>query len=231
MHKVSIPESIIERVVRRRGKEHPFEDVNPRKTALVVVDLQNAFMLPGVGHSVVATAPSIVPNVNRLTAAVRATGGLVVWIQTVWIKEVDTSWSVMHNDLSTPESADRRRKALARGSKGYELWADLDVQKDKDLFVEKLMYSAFTRGSSNLDEQLRAHGIDTLLVVGTVTNVCCESTAREGMMLNYRVIMVTDANASHSDEENNAALSAFYQVFGDIMPTDLLISCLEKNSI
>src|SRR6516164_2803326 len=50
MHKVSIPQSIIDRVIARRGREHVFEDIEPAKTALVVVDMQNAFMLPGIAH-------------------------------------------------------------------------------------------------------------------------------------------------------------------------------------
>jgi ureidoacrylate peracid hydrolase len=53
--------------------------------------------------------------------------------------------------------------------------------------------------SSDIDAQLRSRGIDTLLIAGTATNVCCESTARDAMMLDYRVIMLSDANAT--DEE------------------------------
>jgi ureidoacrylate peracid hydrolase len=77
---------------------------------------------------------------------------------------------------------------------------------------------------------LRGRGLDTVVVTGTVTSVCCESTARDAMMINFRTIMVTDANASHTDEEHNASLIAFYLSFGDIMPTDLLISCLRRNA-
>ena len=228
MHSISIAQSVIDRVVRRRGKEHVFDDLTPSKTALLVVDLQNAFMLPGVGHTAVPGSPSIVPNVNRLAAALRAAGGLVVWIQTAWIKDVDTAWSVMHDELSLPEVANKRREALARGSKGYDLWADLDVHKNQDLMVEKLMFSAFIQGSSDLHAKLSERGIDTVLIVGTVTNVCCESTARDAMMLNYRAVMVSDANAAYTDEENNASLSAFYLTFGDVMPTDMVIDCLKK---
>lgn len=231
MHKVSIPQSVIDRVVKRRGREHVFDDLTPAKTALVVVDLQNAFMLPGVSHAFVPAAPSIVPNVNKLAAAVRSAGGLVIFIQTAWVEEVDTVWSVMHNDLALPDVARNRREALARGSKGHALWSELDVQEaEGDLLVEKRMYSAFIQGSSDLDMILRQRGIDTLLITGTVTSVCCESTARDAMMRNYRVIMVSDANAAFSDHEHNAALSAFYGNFGDVMPTGMVIKCLEKNA-
>ena len=77
---------------------------------------------------------------------------------------------------------------------------------------------------------LRARGLDTLLITGTVTNVCCESTARDAMMLNFRTIMVTDGNAAVTDEDHNASLIAFYLTFGDIMSTDRLVACLERNA-
>ena len=77
---------------------------------------------------------------------------------------------------------------------------------------------------------LRGTGIDTILVAGTKTNVCCESTARDAMMRNFRTIMVTDGNAATSDELHNASLSAFYLKFGDIMPTDMIIASLTKRA-
>jgi ureidoacrylate peracid hydrolase len=77
---------------------------------------------------------------------------------------------------------------------------------------------------------LHEHGLDTVLVTGTVTNVCCESTARDAMMLNFKTIMVTDANAAATDADHNASLIAFYLTFGDIMSTEMLIGCLERNA-
>jgi ureidoacrylate peracid hydrolase len=227
MHKLAVPQSVIDRVVARRGKEHIYEDLDPAKTALVVVDLQNAFMMPGVAHSECKMAPKIVPNVNRLAQAVRATGGKVVWIQTAFTEESLESWSVLHG-MALPARTEKRIEALSRGSKGYELWAELEV-KPEDLIVEKLRFSAFIQGSSNLAEVLRAHGLDTVLITGTVTSVCCESTARDAMMLNFKTIMVTDGNAASTDEDHNGALIGFYLTFGDIMSTDMLISRLEHN--
>jgi ureidoacrylate peracid hydrolase len=228
MHKLAIPQSVIDRVVARRGKEHVYENLDPAKTALVVVDLQNAFMMPGVAHSECKMAPKIVPNVNRLAQAVRATGGKVVWIQTAFLKESLDDWSVLHG-MALPARTEKRIEALSRGTKGYELWAELEV-KPEDLIVEKLRFSAFIQGSSNLAEVLRDHGLDTVLITGTVTSVCCESTARDAMMLNFKTIMVTDGNAAATDEDHNGALIGFYLTFGDIMSTDMLISCLERNS-
>src|SRR6266568_5398608 len=227
MHTLSIPQSVIDRVIERRGREHVYEDLNPAKTALVVVDMQNAFMLPGVAHALCPMAEKIVPNINRLAEAVRATGGTVVWIKTTFRDEALQNWST-YFEMVTPQQGAKRIAALTAGSKGHELWPVLDVRAD-DLIVEKNRFSAFIEGSSNLAELLRSRGLATILVTGTVTNVCCESTARDAMMLNFKTVMVTDANAAVTDEDHNASLCAFYLTFGDIMSTDMLVSCLERN--
>src|SRR5260370_8826326 len=62
MHTLSIPQSVVDRVVERRGREHVYEDLDPAKTALVVADRQNAFMLPGVPHALCPIAPTTLPN-------------------------------------------------------------------------------------------------------------------------------------------------------------------------
>src|SRR5689334_10154980 len=96
MHKIAISQSIIDRVIARRGREHIFDDLDPARTALVVVDMQNGFMKHEVAHSPCAMAHEIVPNINRLAAAVRATGGVVVWIQTAYTDETQISWSMLY---------------------------------------------------------------------------------------------------------------------------------------
>jgi ureidoacrylate peracid hydrolase len=118
---------------------------------------------------------------------------------------------------------------MGTGTKGHELWPGLDA-KPEDMVVGKDRYSAFLPGSSRLPEILRGHGIDTVIVTGTVTNVCCESTARDAMMSNFKTVMVTDANAAHTDEEHNASLIAFYLSFGDIASTDQLVAWLKRNT-
>ncbi len=228
MHKVVIPKSIVERVIKHRGKEHIYEDLDPKKTALLVVDLQNAFMLPGVAHALCETAPAIVPNVNAIAQTIRETGGAVVWIKSTFDEKSLVTWPVLHA-MAGPERTIRRLAAMAEGTQGHEFWAGLDI-RPTDLIVNKDRYSAFIQGSSDLAEVLSKRGIDTVVITGTVTNVCCESTGRDAMMLNFRSIMVTDANAALTDEEHNASLIAFYLSFGDIMSTDLLMSCLKRNA-
>jgi ureidoacrylate peracid hydrolase len=228
MHKISIPQSVVDRVTARHGREHVHDDLVPEKTALVVVDMQKAFMLPSVAHSPCLTAQDIVSNINRLAVATREAGGTVIWIQTAYTDETLEDWSTLYKMLG-PKGTEKRAKALARGSEGYELWPDLDVKRE-DLIVEKNRFSAFIQGSSNLAEVLRSRGIDTLLITGTVTNVCCESTARDGMMLNFKTVMLTDGNAAVTDEDHNASLIGFYLIFGDIMSTDFAIECLKRNA-
>jgi ureidoacrylate peracid hydrolase len=228
MHTLSIPQSVVDRVVARRGREHVYDALDPARTALVVVDMQNAFMLPGVAHALCPMAEKIVPNINRLAQAVRVTGGTVIWIKTTFKDDALKNWST-YFEMVKPEQGARRVAALTAGNKGHELWAALDVRAD-DLIVEKNRFSAFIQGSSNLAEVLRERGLDTVLITGTVTNVCCESTARDAMMLNFKTIMVTDGNAAMTDEDHNASLASFYLTFGDVMPTDTVIEFLRRDA-
>lgn len=228
MHKLSIPQSVTDRVIARRGREHIFDDLNPARTALVVVDMQNGFMVPELGHAPCKMAHEIVPNINRLAEAVRVTGGAVIWIQTAYTDETLTSWSTLYGMVGQ-KGADKRKFSLSPGNKGYDLFPDLKVEP-ADLIVVKKRYSAFIQGSSDIEDVLRKRGLDTLLITGTVTNVCCESTARDAMMRNFKTVMVTDGNAANTDEDHNAALANFYLTFGDIMSTDFATHCLQRNA-
>jgi ureidoacrylate peracid hydrolase len=229
MHKIDIPDWLVERVIARRGRRHVFDDMVGPRTALLVVDMQNAFLKEGVGHNVVATARDIVPNVNRLASALRAHNGTVVWIQATASDKALADWSVFHDQMMTPDVRDRRVKSTWRGSEGHKLWSELDV-KAGDQIVEKIHYSAFIQGSSDIEALLRGRGLDTVLVTGTVTGVCCESTARDAMMRNFRTVMIADATAARTDEEHNASLAAFYHTFGDVMTTDEAIGYLAANA-
>jgi ureidoacrylate peracid hydrolase len=91
-------------------------------------------------------------------------------------------------------------------------------------------FSAFLPASSDIEQRLRDADIDTVVIVGTLTNVCCESSARDAMMRNFKVIMASDANATLTDEEHTAALATIFQVFGDVMTCDEVITLLENGS-
>jgi ureidoacrylate peracid hydrolase len=228
MHKIEIPQWATELALARRGKLHVHQNLDPAKTALIVVDLQNAFMIEEVAVAYVPSAVEIVPNVNKLAAAVRRTGGKVFWIKQTLDDASCAAWSEWLNMMRPGVRAGFVRN-LAPGSRGHAIYADLDV-KPEDEIVEKGRFSAFLQGSCDLPHRLRAQGYDTVLITGTVTNVCCESSARDAMMLNFKTIMVSDANAARTDAEHNATLATFYAIFGDVMDTPLLIECLHTNA-
>jgi nicotinamidase-related amidase len=221
------PQPIVDRVVARRGTEHIFADLNPKRTALVVIDLQYAFMDDEIGHAVCPAARDIVPAVNRLAAAVRETGGGVFWIKNTFDARCEVEWSVMQ-DMATPAARAKRAAAMSEGTPGHALWPELDVQNGDEI-LKKFRFSAFLPGASDLPERLRSRGFDTVLITGTVTNICCESSARDAMMSNFRVVMVSDANAASTPEEHAASLTAFYLTFGDVMDTDRVIHILRNK--
>jgi len=222
----TIPDSIVRRVIEFRGSEHSFADLDPARTALVVVDLQHAFMNEAVGFAPVPAARDSVPAVNRLAATVRETGGGVFWIKMTHDERCFDDWSVAY-ELPTPQFRDKRIAALSEGTLGHELWPELDVQPEDEI-VRKYRYSAFMPGTSELPNRLRARGLDTVLITGTVTNVCCESSARDANMTNFRTIMVSDGNAALTQELHDASLTAFYLTFGDVMDTDMIIASLRR---
>jgi ureidoacrylate peracid hydrolase len=223
----TIPDAIVQRVIQRRGVEHSFADLDPAKTALAVIDLQHTFMNDAVGFAVVPAARDIVPAVNRLAATVRETGGGVFWIKMTHDDRCFSEWSVAY-ELPTPEYRARRIEALSEGTLGHELWPDLDVRPEDEI-VRKYRYSAFLPGTTDLPERLRARGFDSVLITGTVTNVCCESSARDANMTNFRTVMVSDGNAALSQVEHEASLTAFYNTFGDVMDTDMIIAGLRRG--
>ena len=89
--------------------------------------------------------------------------------------------------------------------------------------VEKGGPSAFLPGRCDPDQRLQAQGVDTVLITGTVANVCCESTARDASNVAYRVIMVAHGNAAVRDADLNATLHTFYRNVGDVGPTRELL--------
>jgi ureidoacrylate peracid hydrolase len=204
MHEIKISQATIDAVTRRTGRRHPFDTIDPRKTALVVIDMQNHFMAPGYMAETPA-AREIVPAVNKLAAGVRAMGGHVIWIQK------------------------QRYASMDEAAEGHKLYPTLEPLPE-DTKMPKKRFSAFIQGSSDIERTLRARGIDTLLIAGTATQVCCESTARDACMLNYKTLMIADANATSSDELHNASLNAFHMNFGDVQTVDEVLESLARGA-
>jgi ureidoacrylate peracid hydrolase len=131
--------------------------------------------------------------------------------------------------MSRPELLQERIDTFKDGALGHQLYPALEVRPEDEI-VLKYRFSAFIQGASDLPQRLQTQGFEYVLITGTVTNVCCESSARDSMMLNFKTIMVSDGNSAHSNAEHTATLASFYAVFGDVMDTATVIACLRKNA-
>ena len=224
MHEVAIRKEIIERVLARRGRLHLFDRLDAKRTALLVIDMQNAFVAPGAPIEVPG-ARDIVPGINRLTAELRQRGVPVIWVQHQNSPD-GRDWERFFGCFVAPENRSRAAHALSAGSELQKLWPELRAAPG-DLTVNKNRYSALIAGASDLGTLLKQRGIDTLLIAGTKTNVCCECTARDAMMLDYKVVLLCDCTAALSDEEHLATLENVIQQFGDVMTADDALALLK----
>jgi ureidoacrylate peracid hydrolase len=224
MHRIDIPDAILARVRKNREKRHIFTDLDPKRTAHVVVDLQNGFMEPGAPVEV-PTARAIVPNVNRITRTLREAGGTVVYLRFMTDAGALSDWSTFYDRMFDPSGREVMQAAFGPDCHHFALWPELDVQA-ADWIVDKTRFSGFVPGACDLDERLRSAGIDTLIITGTLTNCCCESTARDAMQRNYRVIFVSDGNATLSDAEHNATLINMVTLFADVMSSDETVAAI-----
>ena len=228
MHKLDIRKEVADRVLKRRSRYHLFDRLDPARTAFVVVDMQNLFCNPG--------APAEVPEsrgisgvINRLARGLRKLGGKVVWITSAIAGEGGKNdWSMFVDNFISPENRGKLLHYMRPGGEGQQLWKELEPA-DGDLHITKLRYSCFTPGSSHLERALRSRGIQNVLIGGTKTNICCESTARDASQLDFNTVMVSDGNAALSDEEHRAALENIIQQFGDVMTADEAIAVLQKR--
>ena len=229
MHKIEIPAEIRARAMRVRGREHIFERIDPARTAHIVVDLQNGFMAEGAAVEV-PTAREIVPNVNRICAALREVGGTNVFLRYTCDPGEPQPWTVRDGDYLSAERSALHKDTFRRGAEPWQLWPLLDVRPN-DPIVDKTRFSAFVPGTCALDDLLQARGIDTLIVTGTLTNVCCESTTRDAMQRNYRAIFVADGNAALTDAEHNATLCNMATLFADVMTTAEVLAVLAAGKL
>ena len=128
----------------------------------------------------------IVPNINRLATAVRGTGGTVWWVRAIYGDDAPRTWS-SYMQFRSPEFVREMLASLSEGSEASALWHGLDIQPT-DMHVIKRRFSAMIQGSSDLHDRLQAAGVDTMIITGTATNVCCEfdSPRRVHAQLSHR---------------------------------------------
>jgi ureidoacrylate peracid hydrolase len=228
MHRIDISTAIAARAkAARGGSETLIQTFDPARTAHIIIDMQNGFVAPGAVVEI-PVAREIVPAINRISQAVRQAGGINIFVQFVVDEASLAGWSNFYGGIFTPDFAAAMAKAFAPGSHGHQLFEALDVRSD-DLKVDKSRFGAFVPGTSDLAAMLHAREIDTLIITGTATNVCCETTAREAMQRNYRVVLVSDATAAVTDVEHNAALNSLTAIFADVVTTDAVLQALASS--
>jgi len=197
----------------RRGRRHAFAEITAERTALVVVDMVPFFVDAN------PFARGVVPNINRLAEAIRAAGGSVAWVLPA------PSPMATYREFFGEIVSARYQDSGGDGPLQGRLATGLSAQSN-DIYVEKTSASAFFPGRCDLSDHLQQRDIATVIVVGTVANVCCESTVRDASTLGYRTIMVADASAAVRDEDLNATLHTVYRSFGDVRTTDELMSLI-----
>ncbi|MDP2505867.1 cysteine hydrolase family protein [Oceanobacter sp. 3_MG-2023] len=193
--------------------------INPRRTALIIVDMQKIFCEQD-GALFVPSSRAIIAPIKRLSEYMRAAAMPVIYLRHV--VRGDGSDTGRFRDLYPDADAQ-----FARSNPAIEVIDELQPQ-DGDIVVDKLFYSGFH--NTDLDMILRMKDIDTLIVCGTVTNVCCETTMRDGVHREYRMIALSDANAAmpypdmgfgevSADEVQRIALTAMAYEFGEVTNT------------
>ncbi len=217
-HPSRIDPKIVEKVVARRGRLHAFEHLEPLRTALVVIDLMQASI------ELDAACRDLVVPIETIAARLRRGGGTVAWV------------TAAPQALETPIMAaihgtERHRGfvEMARSENpNSRLWHEF-TPRPADLHAKKTGYSAFFPGKCDLHERLQERGIDTLLIAGTVTNICCESSVRDAVELGYRIVMISDANSGHAHGLHEASLATIYRCFGDVRPSQEVLQLIADS--
>jgi ureidoacrylate peracid hydrolase len=202
--------------------------LNPRETALIVVDMQNAYASPGgyldlAGFDIDGAA-GVIERISLLVDAARKAGMTVVFFQNGWDKDYveaggpgSPNWWKSNALKTMRDRPELEGQLLAKGGWDYQL-VDALAPQPGDILIQKPRYSAFY--NTNLDSVLRARGIKTLAYCGIATNVCVESTLRDGYHLEYFSVLVEDAcHQAGPREMHDAAVYNVEKFFGWVSNT------------
>jgi ureidoacrylate peracid hydrolase len=209
-------------------------DIAPPRTALLVIDMQNAFVREG-GLFYVPAAHELIPKVNRVVTLSRELGILVIWVVRHPFRsdglDIGYERDFLPAMVGNPAS-------YTEGGWGTQLVDGLAIDREYDLVIPKTRYSAFIQGASNLDRILRYQQRDTVIIMGVATNVCSGATARDAMMLDYKVVFVSDGNAAGGELNSDglgpgivqeAELLTLRACFAMVCTTDELIAQLHTD--
>ncbi len=183
-----------------------------KNAALLVIDMQRCFLN---GSIKIPSVLGRISNINKLASHCRENNIPVVWVR---MKYDETGlWKYFQDG-----------KVLSSNSPEFQLFEEMDVAKS-DYILDKTRYSAFIE--SHLDTLLKELGCDTVIITGVATNICCESTARDAMMMDYKVIFVGDATAALSNVLHQTSLENIQSFFGDVVTTEEIIQELIQSSL
>lgn len=202
--------------------------VDPKETALMVIDVQNDFChkdgsLARQGIDV-SHADNMIPALTYLIDQARLFHVPIIFVRT--IHETSTDSATWVRRLRGKSQADLCRKGTW-GSEFYKI-----TPASEDIIVTKHRYSAFIH--TRLDSILRTLNIKNILMSGVSTNVCVESTARDGFMLDYDVVFLSDCTAAFSKEAHEMTLTNINQFFGTVADSNQVIDkwvTLGKNNL
>jgi ureidoacrylate peracid hydrolase len=216
----TVSDAIRQRILQRRGRMRIFTDLAPARMALVVVDMQNVFCQQG-GALEIPASRETAGNINRLAACCRSAHIPVIWIRS-FHPAGGADWRMFFDYFISPERGRMAADQLEESNPGSQIYSEMKVEPS-DFVVSKNRYSCLVPGSSTLERLLRSLKRDTLIICGTRSNVCCESTARDAMMLDFKVLFVSDGTSAMSAAEHQATLDTLAQSFADIVTTDELL--------
>ena len=211
---------------KRRGRYHLFDRLDPARTALVVIDMQTAFCAPGAPAEVPASR-GIVEPINGLTAELRSLGVPVIWVLHANSRIGGKSdWELFFNTIVADDVREQTLESLTAAKQS--VWAALvTAPADQHGAEEPLqrLDPGLVRRSSGC---CAAWASTPFWSRAPKTNVCCESTARDAMMLDFKVVLVEDCCAALSDDEHRSALENVIQQFGDVMTADEVLMRLRR---
>ena len=175
--------------------------IDAASTAVVVIDMQNAYASPGgyvdLAGFDIAGAAGVIGRVSQVLTTAREAGIQLVYLQNGWDADYveagtpgSPNWHKSNALKTMRKRPELAGKLLARGGWDYDL-VDARAPQPGDIRIHKTLYSAFF--NSQLDSMLRARGIRTLIFVGIASNVCVESTLRDAFHLEYFAVMLSDA--------------------------------------
>jgi len=205
--------------------------VFPERTAHVNVDMQNCFV-----HGSAFSAPeglAVQDRINRVAAACRAAG--IVVIHTSHVLRFDGSNIGVLGEIAPVV----KKGIIDKGSESAALHKGLVVDA-RDILLEKPRFGAFH--GTDLELILRSRGIDTIIVTGIATNVCCETTAREASVRDFRVFFLSDGTTTFdigdvsAAELKRATCATLGFIFAQVLTVDEMLrklefSCCEKSKV